>query len=94
MGLGNSELLIVVFIILLLFGSRRLPELAKAMGGSVKEFKEASEYDSSMYDRNLTQKEKVLSVARSLGIETEGKGLEEINIEISSILKKMDGLNK
>jgi sec-independent protein translocase protein TatA len=39
-GLGGQELLIVLFIVLLLFGSTRLPRLAKGLGQSVREFKE------------------------------------------------------
>lgn len=38
-GLGGQELLIVLFIVLLLFGSTRLPRLAKGLGQSVREFK-------------------------------------------------------
>lgn len=36
---GGWELLIILFVILLLFGSTRLPQLAKGMGKSIKEFK-------------------------------------------------------
>lgn len=38
-GLGGSELLIVLFIMLLLFGGTRLPRLAKGLGQSIREFK-------------------------------------------------------
>ena len=38
-GLGYQELLIILVIVLILFGANRLPELAKSMGSSVKEFK-------------------------------------------------------
>lgn len=38
---GMGELLVVFFIVLLLFGAKRLPEIAKALGGSLKEFKKA-----------------------------------------------------
>jgi sec-independent protein translocase protein TatA len=36
---GGWELLLIVFVLLLLFGSTRLPQLAKGMGKSIKEFK-------------------------------------------------------
>jgi sec-independent protein translocase protein TatA len=39
---GGMELLLVLFIVLLLFGAKRLPELAKGLGQSVKEFKKAT----------------------------------------------------
>jgi len=42
---GGMELLLILFIVLLLFGAKRLPELAKGLGQSVKEFKKASQDD-------------------------------------------------
>jgi sec-independent protein translocase protein TatA len=50
-GLGYQELLIILVIVLVLFGANRLPELARSLGSSVKEFKkgvsEASKEDST-----------------------------------------------
>ncbi|MBX6763230.1 MAG: twin-arginine translocase TatA/TatE family subunit [Rubrobacteraceae bacterium] len=37
--LGGSELLIVLIIVLLLFGARRIPELARGLGSGVREFR-------------------------------------------------------
>ncbi|HET7536476.1 MAG TPA: twin-arginine translocase TatA/TatE family subunit [Candidatus Didemnitutus sp.] len=44
-GLGGTELLVILFIILLLFGGAKLPALAKGLGQSVREFKKASQGD-------------------------------------------------
>jgi sec-independent protein translocase protein TatA len=38
-GLGYQELLIILLIVLILFGATRLPDLARSLGSSVKEFK-------------------------------------------------------
>lgn len=43
MSLGPPELIIVLVIVLLLFGAKKLPELAGSMGKSIKEFRKASE---------------------------------------------------
>ncbi len=38
-NIGVTELIIILVILLLLFGSTRLPQLAKGMGKSIREFK-------------------------------------------------------
>jgi sec-independent protein translocase protein TatA len=38
-GLGMQELMIILLIVLVLFGGAKLPELAKSLGKSMKEFK-------------------------------------------------------
>ncbi|MFA5787542.1 MAG: twin-arginine translocase TatA/TatE family subunit [Actinomycetota bacterium] len=43
-GLGVPELIIILVIVLLLFGVRRLPELSKALGQSIREFRKASDH--------------------------------------------------
>jgi sec-independent protein translocase protein TatA len=40
-NLGGTELILVLAVALLLFGRRRLPELAKGLGQGIKEFKKA-----------------------------------------------------
>jgi sec-independent protein translocase protein TatA len=39
MNLGPVELLVILGIVLLLFGAKKLPELARSMGKSTREFK-------------------------------------------------------
>jgi len=41
-GIGGPELMMIMFIILLLFGANKLPDLAKGLGKSVREFKKAA----------------------------------------------------
>ncbi len=43
MGLGFSEILLIVAIVLLLFGAKKIPELARALGRASHEFKKAKE---------------------------------------------------
>lgn len=41
-GLGIQELVIILIIVLVLFGAKRLPELASGMGKAIKNFKKAT----------------------------------------------------
>ena len=40
-GIGTSELLLIVFALLLLFGGKKLPELMRGIGRGVRDFKDA-----------------------------------------------------
>ena len=42
MNLGPTELIVILAIIMLLFGAAKLPKLAKSLGESAKEFKNAT----------------------------------------------------
>jgi sec-independent protein translocase protein TatA len=37
--IGLSELIVILLVVLVLFGAKRLPELARALGDSIKAFK-------------------------------------------------------
>jgi len=39
--IGFPELLVVLFIVILIFGANRLPDLAKGVGKSIRNFKDA-----------------------------------------------------
>lgn len=41
--LGWSELLIILFLVLLFFGPKRLPEVAEAIGRSIRKFKKSTQ---------------------------------------------------
>jgi sec-independent protein translocase protein TatA len=41
-SLGGTELIIALVIILLLFGAKRIPELARGLGSGVREFREGT----------------------------------------------------
>lgn len=46
LGLGGPELILIFAVLLLLFGGSRLPDLAKGLGKSIKEFKQAAREDT------------------------------------------------
>ncbi|KPK69817.1 hypothetical protein AMJ87_09845 [candidate division WOR_3 bacterium SM23_60] len=58
MHIGWQEILIILLIALLLFGAKRIPELAKGLGKGIREFRKGlSEIDKPL-DKNDTQSNK------------------------------------
>ena len=43
MNLGGPDLIVILLIVLVLFGAKKLPELARGMGQAVKEFQKAKD---------------------------------------------------
>lgn len=42
MGLGGQEMLLIFLALLLFFGAKKLPELARGLGRGIREFKDAT----------------------------------------------------
>ena len=49
-SLGPWEIILILAVVMLLFGAKKLPELAKGMGKSMKEFKKAMDTDDDESD--------------------------------------------
>ena len=43
MGLGIPELIVILFIIILIFGASRLPEIGRGLGRGIRNFKDATQ---------------------------------------------------
>ena len=55
--LGGPDLIIILLIVLVLFGAKKLPELAKGMGQAVKEFQKAKdEFSDELHNAGTTPK--------------------------------------
>ena len=57
---GGSEIILILALVLILFGAKKLPELAKGLGQGIKEFKKAThevtdELQNSMGDNHYSQ---------------------------------------
>lgn len=48
MGLGSTEIVLILFVVLLLFGGKKIPELAKGLGSGIKNFKKAINEDDEV----------------------------------------------
>lgn len=45
--LGTTEILLILAVVLLLFGGKKIPELMKGLGTGMKEFKDAAKGDEA-----------------------------------------------
>ncbi len=55
-GLGIQELLIILVIVLILFGSKKLPELSRSMGEAMKELRKGFSESPDKEDHKKTAK--------------------------------------
>src|SRR5690606_11769593 len=53
MNIGTPELMVVLFAVLLLFGGKKIPELARGLGKGLREFKDASDDVKREIHRNI-----------------------------------------
>ncbi|WP_041537521.1 Sec-independent protein translocase subunit TatA/TatB [Pseudopedobacter saltans] len=53
LNIGAQETIVIVFAILLLFGGKKLPELARGLGKGIREFKDASDDVKREIHRNI-----------------------------------------
>ncbi len=56
--LGTMEILLIVLVILLLFGGAKLPQLARGVGDSIKEFRKAVKQDDEKDENEAEDKDK------------------------------------
>jgi len=63
-GLGTQEIIIILVIVLFIFGAKRLPEIGKSLGKSIREFKnsvtgeEEKEDQAKLKENNKDSKDK------------------------------------
>lgn len=65
MGLGLNELIVILVIVLILFGPKKLPDLARGMGEAVKEFKKGQKDLEENLNENMISDEKKSSVEKA-----------------------------
>ncbi len=61
MSLGITEIILILVVVLLLFGGKRIPELARALGRAASEYKKAKEMfkkEANEIKETLEDKEK------------------------------------
>ena len=80
MGLGTTEILLIVAVLFLLFGASRLPQLAKSLGQTRKAFKEGIR-EAEEEDR-LEQEQKTLKPTTAVPPQISAMTDEEIVAEM------------
>jgi twin arginine-targeting protein translocase, TatA/E family len=78
LNIGTSEMMLIVFVALLLFGGKKLPELARGLGRGIREFKDASESIKRDISDQINNFEKDLEV-KDVIVEDEPKKLSQAN---------------
>lgn len=55
--IGMTEILLILAVVVLLFGGRKIPELMKGIGQGMKEFKKASKFDPADEDKQVAKRD-------------------------------------
>jgi sec-independent protein translocase protein TatA len=81
-GLGLTEILLILLVVVLLFGATKIPEMARSLGKAKAEFKRGEEEGMRQLERERDEEE-LRRRAREAGIATEGKSAEELRRELA-----------
>ncbi|MCU0444911.1 MAG: twin-arginine translocase TatA/TatE family subunit [Microscillaceae bacterium] len=57
-GLGGQEMLFIMLILLLFFGARKIPELARGLGRGIREFKDATKEVKNQIEEGIKEDDK------------------------------------
>jgi len=57
-NLGGTEIILIVFVVLLLFGGKKIPELMRGLGRGVREFKDAKDNVRRELEESINETEK------------------------------------
>lgn len=57
-GLGTTEIILIVLLVLLFFGAAKIPQLMRGLGRGVKEFKDAVNGEAAEEEKNEEKSEK------------------------------------
>ena len=88
-SLGGTELIIALAIILLLFGAKRIPELAKGLGSGVREFRKGTRGEDEVAEAKKDAKgEELTAGADKTETRAEDASAEDASVEADKAEQK------
>ncbi len=88
-SLGGTELIIALVIILLLFGAKRIPELAKGLGSGVREFRKGTRGEGEVEEEKKEARSEELTGGQGrVGARAEDLGTEGASVEADKAEQK------
>lgn len=73
-GIGLQEIIIILLIVSLLFGAKKIPELAKGIGQALKEFRRAMKEEEQKNKTEEENKEESKEVQKDISKTSEKQG--------------------
>lgn len=58
-GLGGTEIVLILAVVLIFFGPKKIPELARGLGRGIREFKDATKEIKNEIDEGLDDIKKI-----------------------------------
>jgi sec-independent protein translocase protein TatA len=58
-GLGGTEIVLILAVVLIFFGPKKIPELARGLGRGIREFKDATKEIKDEIDEGLNDIKKI-----------------------------------
>src|SRR5690554_1797465 len=93
LNIGTSEMMLILFVALFLFGGKKLPELARGLGRGIREFKDASESIKKDISDQINNFEEEINDVKS-DIKSIGEGIDsEDNTESNNKLTDAEPTN-
>ena len=92
-GVGLPEVTVILILALLIFGPKKLPELGKQLGKTLKSLKKASNEFQNEIDQVMNEEDKVESPKSIEGNQTNKISQEKINSENENFSKKENSNN-
>ena len=92
-GVGLPEVTVILILALLIFGPKKLPELGKQLGKTLKSLKKASNEFQNEIDQVMNQEDKDESVKSIESNQTNEVNQEKIDLENKNISNKENSNN-